>query len=581
MLQKMGDSVQQIADAIALALNSNVTIVDENLVRVAGTGPYQKMVTKKAPDKSVFARILQEQQTIVIRNPGEEPACDDCTFKENCLETYEICTPIIWQGRTLGVIGIFAYNQDQKKRLMEKENNYIVFLKNMANLIAGKVGELKLYEDVMTYSKELDIIIQNVDQGVLCVDLNGEIKHLNHKAQELLSLTRSPGELKGKPLQHIWPGALVLKALKENTEYVDQEENWRTSVSKKQFLSTVRLVKPQGRVICGVVTFKDLEDMQKSVFRVTSKGNWSFDNIIGTSSKLRESKEKARQVAEYDSTVLILGESGTGKELFARAIHNTSSRANEPFIAINCSAIPETLLESELFGYEPGAFTGADRAGKPGKFELAHQGTIFLDEVGDMPLFLQTKLLRVLQEKSITRVGAVKPVEIDVRVIAATNQNLNELMERKMFREDLYYRLNVIPLYLSPLRERGEDIPVLANYFLKVYNKRFEKNIQGFTPAAMELMLSYSWPGNVRELENIIEYGINFCKGNYIDESDIQGRFKQKVLKENNTLKELVKGYEKELIERMLNKYGWDEEGKARAAEELAISRATLYRKLS
>lgn len=582
LLQKLGESVQQIADAIASALDSNVTIVDENLVRVAGTGPYLEKVDKKAPERSVFARILERKETVLIRNPGEDPDCHDCALKEDCVEKYEICTPIIWQGRAVGVIAIFAYDQKQKDMLMEKEKNYIIFLKNMANLIASKVGELKLYEDVMAYSKELDIIIQNVDQGVLCVDKNGQIKHVNRKAQELLSLDIPLEELQGRRLQDIWPGALILKALKEGKEFFDQEENYNTTTQKKHFLSTTRLIEQKGEVICGVVTFTDLEVMQKSVYRVTKSSNWSLDNIIGVSDKIKECKEKARQVAAYDSTVLIIGESGTGKEVFARAIHNTSSRANYPFIAINCSAIPESLLESELFGYEAGAFTGAGKAGKPGKFELAHQGTIFLDEIGDMPLFLQAKLLRVLQEESITRVGGVKPVDIDVRVIAATNQDLNDLIAKKMFRKDLYYRLNVIPLHLYPLRERVEDIPVLIDYFLSLYNQRFGKNILGFTPKALDFMLNYSWPGNVRELENVIEYGINFCKGKYIKVEEIKGRFKSTVLQsKNKNLKEMVSEYERNVIEKMLNKYGWDEEGKARVAEELEISRSTLYRKLT
>ena len=210
---------------------------------------------------------------------------------------------------------------------------------------------------------------------------------------------------------------------------------------------------------------------------------------------------------------MLTGETGTGKELFARAIHNASPRRDYPFISVNCAAIPEALLESELFGYEPGAFTGASRSGKPGKFELANHGTLFLDEVGDMPLFLQAKLLRVIQTMEITRVGGVHPKRIDARIIAATNQDLAELVRANRFRSDLYYRLNVIPLSLPPLRSRREDVRELSRHFCAYYSRQFNKGPMELTEEALALLESYGWPGNVRELENVIEYAVNFANG--------------------------------------------------------------------
>ena len=242
------------------------------------------------------------------------------------------------------------------------------------------------------------------------------------------------------------------------------------------------------------------------------KGRYEFQNIIGRSRSMQKVFNLISQVASTSSTVFVYGETGTGKELVARAIHYKSPRHEEPFVPVNCAAIPETLLESELFGYVKGAFTGA-YANKIGRFETAHRGTIFLDEVGDMPVSLQAKILRVLQEKSFTQVGGTKSIKVDVRIIAATNTDLKAALSKGTFREDLYYRLNVFPIYLPPLKERKEDIPLLAHYFLKRYNKTCGKNLKEISPEFIELLLEYNWPGNVRELENIMERAIVLTAG--------------------------------------------------------------------
>ena len=235
----------------------------------------------------------------------------------------------------------------------------------------------------------------------------------------------------------------------------------------------------------------------------------SFDSIISRSTAMEKIKKRALQVASSNSTVLITGESGTGKGLLARAIHKESPRCSKPFVSVNCAAIPETLLESELFGYERGAFTGAEKNGKLGKFQLADKGTLFLDEIGDMPLHLQVKLLSCLQNRQVDPVGAVRPVDVDVRIIAATNKDLEEMIRQNQFREDLYFRLNVIPLYIPPLRERPEDISMLVQHIIMKFSMAMGKAVTGIEADAMDVLLSYSWPGNIREVENVIEYAIN------------------------------------------------------------------------
>lgn len=316
----------------------------------------------------------------------------------------------------------------------------------------------------------------------------------------------------------------------------------------------------------------------------------TFADIMGTSEALEVVKRRGMQVATSDSTVLICGESGSGKELFARAIHAASHRGKEPFISVNCGAIPEMLLESELFGYEGGAFTGAEKAGKMGKFELANKGTIFLDEIGDMPLHLQVKLLSAIQNRRIDKVGGTNPVEVDVRIIAATNKNLEEMIETRQFREDLYFRLNVIPLDIPSLRERVTDIEILLEYALKKCNVALNKTIVGFSEEASKLLMAYSWPGNVRELENVVEYAVNMEDSQRVQIKNLPDRLKNQGVMEienrrkwgygGSNLKEMVESYEKYVIEDLLSAEGNSLEDKRRVAEMLGISESTLYRRI-
>jgi len=312
--------------------------------------------------------------------------------------------------------------------------------------------------------------------------------------------------------------------------------------------------------------------------------------LVGSSERMLRLKSQIKQVAGSTSTVLITGESGTGKELVARAIHAESDRRDKPFIGLNCGAIPETLLESELFGYARGAFSGANPKGRMGKFELANHGVIFLDEIGTLPLYLQVKLLRVLQERQLTRLGSNALLDIDVRVIAATNADLQKSIEQNMFREDLYYRLNVIPMELPPLRERLDDLVPLINHFLSKYGRLFNKEVGAVGEAVLSILAAYDWPGNVRELENVIEYAVNMMpeKGYLAPEylpAKITAAGKRHLslkLEEaaGEGVVEPLAELEKRAIERALALFGQDSKAKAKAAKALGIGVATLYRKI-
>ena len=307
---------------------------------------------------------------------------------------------------------------------------------------------------------------------------------------------------------------------------------------------------------------------------------YAFENIIGKSEKLRTVLESVAQVADTNATVLIYGESGTGKELIAHALHFNSHRRSKPFIAINTGAIPEHLLESELFGYEKGAFTGAMNA-KPGKFELADGGTIFLDEIGDMPLAMQVKLLRVLQSRSVERLGGTKSIPIDVRIVAATHRDLEAFVKEEKFREDLFYRLNVFNVLIPPLRERKEDIPLLANYFLKSFSEREKKAIQSISRPAMESLEQFDWRGNARELENTIERAVIVCAEQQIENAHLPKHIAKEAepeSKEHNSFNDAVNEHKKTLIVKALQETG---NHKTEAAKKLGLSRSYFYTLLS
>ena len=333
------------------------------------------------------------------------------------------------------------------------------------------------------------------------------------------------------------------------------------------------------RVVLKRALFRQNLEHKVQRLRLQWEERYNFAGMVGKSEPMRQIFEVIGTLAQANCTVLVRGESGTGKELVARAIHYSSQRAGNPFVPVNCAAIPESLLESELFGYEKGAFTGATTR-KPGKFELASGGTIFLDEIADMSLAMQAKILRVIQERTFERLGGTRPIKVDTRVIAATNKVLEELMRKEAFREDLYYRLNVVSIYLPALRERKRDIPLLASHFLRKYNRVDDKNAKGISSQALKLLMDYDWPGNVRELENAIERAIVLGQGDMFLPSDLSRKVEEKPLKSGVTSSSVdisLAEAEKRLIEDTLKLSHWNQ---TKTAKILRIHRNTLRRKI-
>lgn len=385
-------------------------------------------------------------------------------------------------------------------------------------------------ESVKNLKSTLESAIESLFEGIVVVDRNGIITMMNRAYCEFLG--QDIHYVTGKHVTEIIPNTrmhLVAQAGKAESGEVQRIGNNNVVVTRIPIVKDGEVVGAVGKVL-----FKDVKDMKtlygklnklqseleyyKEELRKVHGGRYTIANIIGSSEKMELLKAITVKVAKSNSTVLVLGESGTGKELFAHALHTSSLRAHGPFIKVNCAAVPENLLESELFGYEDGAFTGARKGGKPGKFELANGGTIFLDEIGDMPLTMQAKLLRVLQEKEIERVGGTKPQPLDVRIIAATNRDIEAMIKRAEFRQDLYYRLNIISLSIPPLRERRDDIPGLCTMLLKKLGGQLQQWVEGVSPEVMDLFMQYEWPGNVRELENVLERAVNWVT----DETFIQ-----------------------------------------------------------
>ncbi|WP_312524298.1 sigma 54-interacting transcriptional regulator [Anaerospora sp.] len=526
------------------------------------------------------ARIMKLEASQVIGRPVQDVIPDTRLHVVNRTMTPELSsrqvfgstvlitnrTPIIVDGEAKGAVAIF-------EDISSLENT---------------MGELRMVKDLQ---ERLHLILETVEDGICVVDAMGVITYVNPSYLRITGMTRL--EVEGKLLSHISPHGGRARALATGQPvlgHISRKANGQT------IAANVTPIIVDGEVTGVVSVIKNMfevEAFMDKLHQVTEQAEYlkqelrrsrkpvkAFDRFIGGSGNVVEALAIAGKAAESLATVLIRGESGTGKELVAEGIHFGSPRAHGPFIRVNCAAIPSALLESELFGHERGAFTGAIRR-KQGKFELAHGGTIFLDEIGDMEKSMQVKLLRVLQKREFQRLGGEETLQADVRIIAATNQDLEKMMAAGMFRDDLYYRLNVIPIFLPALRERQADIPLLAEYFLNRIATTLNKPFRGFRQEALEALCHYQWPGNVRELENVVERMLTLSDGPYIELDSLPGYLREipqsaasgSCMKEDSILP--WEDYEKEIIEKALVRYG----SFNRAAKVLGLTHKTVAAK--
>ena len=574
------DHVKKYAGAISSLVNVDVGVVDKNMVRVTGTGLYKNIEGVSALG-SVYKNTLLTGKTNIIENPRYHALCSECLDKNRCCEKLEIATPIYCNEEIVGVIGLVCFNDEQKEKILKDIDAYLNLTKQIAEFIGIKFYEYQ--ENLMQKDRELTLntIIDNMSKGVIISDCHNKITRINSIASRKLKINSN---ILGKSMELI-----------SQNDSLMNEEIFTLKINNNEYNVAGKIIplKSFNKVKSNAFIFEDVKKISKNIVEFTGNNNIiTLDNIIGCSNATKTLKEDIKKIATTNSTVLITGESGTGKELVARSLHSQGDRRDKPFVVINCSAIPDTLLESELFGYVKGAFTGANQNGRIGKFELANSGVIFLDEIGDMPLYLQAKILRVIQEKKIERIGSNKSIDLDIKIIAATNVDLEKKITEQKFRRDLYYRLNVIPIKLLPLRERKEDIIPIVNNLMKKYNVLSAKYVHSFDENVKNALLNYDWPGNVRELENVIELMINMCENNDILTADLlpdnilnqvpssKSYFKNLDLKIDNTELEDFEKIEKEYIEKALIKYGEDTEGKKLIAKKMNIGLTTLYRKM-
>ena len=428
----------------------------------------------------------------------------------------------------------------------------------------------------------MDVILDSVADGVFTIDNNKNITSFNKAAEKITGIPREHaiGQKCFDVLHaNICQTACALeRTLKTGKEIIDLTINILNSEGKTipVSISTAVLKDKKGKIIGGVETFRDLSALEELKKEISRK--YTFEDIISKDHEIQKIFDVLPDIAESDSTVLIQGASGSGKELFARAIHNLSHRKDGPYVIVNCGALPDTLLESELFGYVKGAFTDAKKD-KPGRFALAEGGTLFLDEVAELSTALQVKLLRVLQQKEYEPLGATRSIKADVRIIAATNKDLSQLLARGTFREDLFYRLNVVKIELPPLSKRREDIPLLMEHFVHQFNLKKGKKIMGVTDDVLSMLMEYEFPGNVRELENIIEHAFVLCHAPKIELEHLPREFVEKFKEEKKSSKSMdrLKEAETKIIIDILKKHGGN---RTKAAEELGIDKSTLWRKI-
>lgn len=576
VLMQIQPTIQRFARMLASVLQLEVEIVDENLCRVAGTGAYGKFLGRQLSGNSRLLRhVLETKTEKVVTQSRFDPLCEGCDSKENCREKAFLGTPVILQDRCVGVISLIAVTHEQQEHISDNLREFSDYVRHISTIFVSKLLEDQGPGD--NISKIFATMIDNMDQGVLVVDDESRVQFVNQTALKTLGVVQN--NIIGKPIR--------FRPLTFESNFTHGHMQHIVSWDDKSELIIGQLHNIQGRQLFLMA----FHQSHTSFSVANAPDEPHIEQLVGECRVMRQLKRLISRIAPSPSSVMVVGESGTGKEVVARAIHKLSGRRNKPFIAINCAAIPEQLLESELFGYVKGAFTGASANGKTGLIQAANTGTLFLDEIGDMPLMLQAKLLRAIEAREILPIGASSPIQVDIRIISATNQNLAQFIAEGKFREDLFYRLNVIPITLPPLRERQEDIELLVHYFLHLHTRRLGSVYPGIAPDVVEILRKHRWPGNLRELSNLMEYLVNVVpSGEVIDSTLLPPNLLNNGTREQSDVTEVSEAHlslddaggtaleemEKQMIREALSRHN----SKKQVADELGIGIATLYRKI-
>ena len=589
-LRSITSYIKSMVDTISIATGMEVIVTDADCRVLGDSDSNGKNMEYKdcredlevLSDTSIVRKSILAGKGIYLPDvKRENPACATCVNKKVCKISSIIAYPLFDEETIIGGIGLYAVNEQSREFLNCQKDTFDSFVSNISDLIISKARERENSRAFQNLSERLRLLIESMDESIIGFDEENNISEVNSRFCKEFKIP-----LKERQNMEYVFRKINSEALNSFVEECFQNRNPGKKVincRKDDYVVSYKPVLSGGKFCGGLMYFKRSSDIYKDIRHIKDSSYYeiTFDDILGHSDVMTVLKRQAMHFAKGPSTILLQGASGTGKEMFARAIHNESMVSKGPFVAINCAAIPDNLIESELFGHKEGAFTGSMKGGKIGKFEMADKGTLFLDEIGEMPLHLQSKLLRAIQEKRIQPVGSNAYIPVDIRIIAATNQNLEKMIDEGSFREDLYYRLSVIPLSIPALEERKEDIPELLQYFLEKYNSMLNKAIMGFEPEAVDILCAYDWPGNIRELQNVVEYAANDCLADYIGSENLPRKNRLGPMIENDLEIKTMEEIEEMYIREALKQYGKTSAGKTKAAKALGIARSTFYRKLS
>lgn len=564
-LESVRSGIEHFVSAAAEAFRVEAAVFNQESSLFFCTPTYLK---KKG--NAVHYTFIQDvivNGSVLVTEPGKMPSCIGCRFNEHCPSTMEILCCIHSGTEVAGVISFTSFTKEGQKRISENTDIYLNAITKLSSLIGEYLQQFSGDSTAADTEKLIESLMSLCEQPLLLTDPNGVVLRYNQLADKILKFCN----VSSTSLRQIFSEDMARRITSGNDLFEK-----KASIGENTAKVTTRSIYSQNHLHSILVRLSNefYENLPES---------GAFERLIGSSHAFVHIQNLIKRVADSPTPILITGETGTGKELVARSFHEQSRRNKYPFVAINCSSIPENLFESELFGYEEGSFTGAKKGGKMGRIEMAQGGTLFLDELGEMPLSVQPKLLRVLQEYELERVGSTKKIHLDIRIVAATNRDLREMIKEGKFREDLFYRISVINVKLPPLRDRKEDIiPISLNYLERLKTK-MTTPLRTISHEAEQAFLSYSWPGNIRELQNVVEYAANLCDSDTLTLADLPEHMRGlEECPDTEKQKEtpLPDSQEKQILN-LLSTYGHTLEGKKKIAADLGISLRTLYRKLN
>lgn len=564
-LESVRSGIEHFVSAAAEAFRVEAAVFNQESSLFFCTPTYLK---KKG--NAVHYTFIQDvivNGSVLVTEPGKMPSCIGCRFNEHCPSTMEILCCIHSGTEVAGVISFTSFTKEGQKRISENTDIYLNAITKLSSLIGEYLQQFSGDSTAADTEKLIESLMSLCEQPLLLTDSNGVVLRYNQLADKILKFCN----VSSTSLRQIFSEDMARRITSGNDLFEK-----KASIGENTAKVTTRSIYSQNHLHSILVRLSNefYENLPES---------GAFERLIGSSHAFVHIQNLIKRVADSPTPILITGETGTGKELVARSFHEQSRRNKYPFVAINCSSIPENLFESELFGYEEGSFTGAKKGGKMGRIEMAQGGTLFLDELGEMPLSVQPKLLRVLQEYELERVGSTKKIHLDIRIVAATNRDLREMIKEGKFREDLFYRISVINVKLPPLRDRKEDIiPISLNYLERLKTK-MTTPLRTISHEAEQAFLSYSWPGNIRELQNVVEYAANLCDSDTLTLADLPEHMRGlEECPDTEKQKEtpLPDSQEKQILN-LLSTYGHTLEGKKKIAADLGISLRTLYRKLN